>query len=104
MAAPNLAQAVLRLGQMKKQADALKDRMEEIKVRIKPYLVAGPVVAGGAKALFVKGYESFDMKKEKMRYVLQNVLKLSPAMVDKIMLLGADKRIVSDYVKVTLEE
>jgi hypothetical protein len=104
MAAPNLVQAVSKLGRLKKQLAALEEQMALIKEKIKPYLVPGPVTAGGARANYVKGYESFDLKKEKMRYVLQAVLKLSPVMVDKIMLMGADKRIVNDYVKVTLEK
>ena len=104
MAAPNLLQVVARLGQFKREVDALLEKMAALKDKIKPYLAAGPVEAAGAKALYVKGYETHDLKKDKMRHVLQTVLKLSPVMVDRIMLLGADKRIVGDYVKITLDK
>lgn len=104
MAAPSLAQTVQKLGQIKRQIDALKEKMDLLKAKIKPYLALGPVSAGGANANYVKGYETLDLKKDKLRYVLQTVLKLSPVMVDKIMQMGAEKRIVRDYVKVTLEQ
>lgn len=104
MATTTVLQEANKLIAMRRKIAALLDEIATIKAKLRPYLVVSPLQAAGGTVSLVKGSTSFYLSKQKMREVLTNVLKLSPVTVDKIMLLGAEKKIIGDYVKVLLEK
>ena len=104
MATTTVIQEANKLIAMRKKVTALLEEIAAMKAKLKPYLAVSPLQAAGGTVSLVKGSTSFYLTKEKMREVLTNVLKLSPVTVDKIMLLGAEKKIIGDYVKVLLEK
>ena len=103
MATTTVIQEAAKLVAMKRKVDLLLDEIAMIKQKLVPYVATSPLQAAGGTVSMVKGSQSLYLSKKKMRDVLQNVLKLSAVMVDKIMLLGAERKIINDYVKVTLE-
>jgi len=104
MATTTVIQEANKLVAMRKKVMALLDEITALKLKLKPYVTVSPLQAAGGTVSLVKGSSSFYLSKDKMRAVLTNTLKLSPVMVDKIMLLGAEKKIIGDYVKVLLEK
>ena len=103
MAKSTVIQEAAKLVAMKKRIDILMDEVAAIKLKLLPYVRLAPMQVAGGKVVYVKGSESHYLNKNKMRQVLEEILKLSPQMVDRVMAMGAQKRIVSDYVKVTTE-
>ena len=104
MATTTVLQEASKLVALKKKMDAIKDEIALLKEKLRPYVALSPVQARGGTVSLVKGSSSLYLSKEKMRNVLTQSLKLSPVMVDKIMLLGAEKKIINDYVKVMTEK
>lgn len=103
MATTTVIQEAAKLVALKRKVDALLDEIVAMKIKLKPYVMMSALKANSGMVSLVKGSTSLYLSKNRMRQALEQTLKLSPAVVDKILLLGAEKKIVNDYVKVTLE-
>ena len=103
MAQTTVIQEAAKLVSIKKKINDLLLQVDEMKQKLLPYVRLAPMKVSGGSVTYVQGSESFYLNRAKMLDVLTKVLKLSPQMAEKMIQLGAAKRIVKDYVKVLTE-
>jgi len=96
----DLASELIRL---KKTTSDQLERMRILKERIKPYVKANPLKLSTGTLFYVDSSSSTYVKKDKLQRVLMETFKLSPETATRIIELGAAKKIINAYVKITTE-
>ena len=90
-----------KLLRMQEDVKKLTAQMNVLKAQIRPYVQQGPIQTPSGTVSLVNGSVSEFVKKDKLKKVLMDTFKLSEDAANKIISMGAAKKIINSYVKAT---